>query len=119
MRRGSILIEATLSFLLLILPTLAFQIEVTRAAQNLAVLHVAAFHFVRQRALGVPSGKARLLTGGRYTRLLPTWERRLVDWESWKDTSDRIHARLRVRYGTFFPFLQERKQLTRRCQFYW
>ena len=119
--RGSILVEAVMGLLFVILPLFAFQIELLRLAQYHALFHKMTFHYVRFLALG-ESERAAKQEAGRIPRaaLSQREAKHLVRFSDFiaEENSHRLEGRIRYRYAGFFSFWKPRIQLTKSCQFY-
>ena len=120
-QKGSVLVEAVLSLMLVILPLLAFHIELLRLAQYHALFHKMAFQYVRLLGLGESESEAKAVA----FRLPRTAFRereaihivRYADFTPEEKTRG-IEGRVRYRYSGFFTFWKPRIQLTKSCQFF-
>lgn len=122
--RGAVLTEVALTFGLLILPAIIFQLELIRMGQYRAILHIGCFRYLRSRVMGETETTARLeffrfLERGK---IFGMGERRKISRGMESEILYRggaLRAHFRYRYSTWWPWpnLAGRFQVTRSCRF--
>jgi hypothetical protein len=118
--KGSVLIEGILVLSLLILPSMAFNLELIRAAQMHVMSHHWCFIYVRLRSLGRGENESRRTvhqwTAAALGRAGANRLWRIVRSETWRDMKG-IRGRVQVRYQGLFPLYKDRLQVTKQCLF--
>lgn len=116
--------EGVLALMGGILPAVFLFLETARVTYQRASFQLAAFHYVRHRALGLSSIAAVRAVTRRWGEFLlfpdSSRARRSAAWEAEVSADGRkVDGRFSVRSGTWFPAWSERRQVTERCRFFW
>lgn len=119
--KGGIAIETVLVLALIVLPLMAFFMDLIRLSQNQAVLHHMCFLFTRYQALGVGRQEALEKAISFFDGALSFAELRSLKRATVAETellSDGVWGTVRYRFVGLFPFWHRRFQVTKRCHFW-